>query len=124
HIRGTAQVDPHDAASRVGQPVVAGIGYFLVMLAGIAAIMVALSMMAQGMTPVAAFAVLAAGIVVVQIAPVILRLRESYDRVIAAQLQGPEAVAFARERLRNLHTAGILLCVGIALLLALGLLAF
>ncbi|MEM6972571.1 MAG: hypothetical protein AAF577_07175 [Pseudomonadota bacterium] len=124
HIRGTAAVEPHEAAARLHQPFVAGTTFFLVMALGIAAMLVGLSMTADAKSPVTAFLILAAGIIIVQVAPIMLRLREAYDRVMAAHLEGEEAVQLATERLRDLHLGGIAMSLGIAALLSVGLLVF
>ncbi|MEM9781259.1 MAG: hypothetical protein AAF899_02180 [Pseudomonadota bacterium] len=124
HINGTADVAPKEAASRLNQPYVAGPSFFIVMALGISAMLVGLVMTAKAELPVAAFLILASGIVIVQVAPIILRLREAYDRVMAAHLEGTEAVQLATERLRDLHLGGIAMSLGIAAMMAVGLLAF
>lgn len=124
YVRGTVTAGREEALARTQSPYIAGPGYALVILAGIALMVTGLAMMARAVEPVLAFAILAAGIVVVQVAPARLRLSEGYDRVIAAELQGPDAVAFARERLRDLHKAHVAMTGAIAVLLAAGLVAF
>lgn len=123
HLSGTAEVDYKDAKARLDQPFVAGAGYALVIVVGIVAMLISLAMIASSIAPVTAFVVLTAGVVTVQIAPIVLRMREGYDRVIAAEAQGPDAVAFARERLRDIYSALIAMSLGIAAIMALGLLA-
>ncbi|MEO1773543.1 MAG: hypothetical protein AAFS07_01190 [Pseudomonadota bacterium] len=122
HLRGTATVSYEEAKARLDQPFVAGAGYAFTIVIGIAAMVTGLAMIANSIAPVAAFVVLSAGIVTVQIAPHFLRLREGYDRVIAARAEGPDALAFARERVEDTYTGLIAMSVGIAVVLSLGLL--
>lgn len=124
HVRGTATVSDGEAAARLASPWIAGPGYALVLLAGIALMLTAFGMIAMGTRPVVSFVTLSLGIAVVQGAPVWLRLREAYDRVVAAGAEGPEAVAFARERLVGMHYAGIATVLAVAAMLALALLVF
>ncbi|MGF1551080.1 MAG: hypothetical protein ACFBWO_01100 [Paracoccaceae bacterium] len=123
-VRGTARVSRTEALARLASPWIAGPAYALIMIGGIALMLAGLVLIANAAEPVAAFLTLARGIAVVQGAPVWLRLREAYDRVIAAEAEGAEAVAFARSRLVNLHLAGIATVLAIAGMLALALTVF
>ncbi|MEM6356505.1 MAG: hypothetical protein AAF844_12600 [Pseudomonadota bacterium] len=124
YVRGS--YDPNDQRTlrHLDKPVIAGPRYFFVMLAGIVAMISGLAMISAGREPVLAFVIVAAGICIVQIAPLRLRLQEAADRVVAADRETPEAGAEARERLRIMHYVNIAMSMVIALLLAVGLLSF
>lgn len=122
HLDGSAEVDLADAQARLDRPFVAGPAYALSIILGIIAMLTGLALIAASIAPVTAFVVLTVGIVTVQIAPIMLRLSENYDRVIAAQAEGMDAVEFARERLRSSYSALIAMSLAISLIMAIGLL--
>ncbi|MEO0822732.1 MAG: hypothetical protein AAF074_20175 [Pseudomonadota bacterium] len=124
HIAGTASVNLADAQSRLDKPFAAGPRYFFMMVLGIASMLTGLAMIANDFLPVKGFLIVVAGVFVVQITPLRLRLRESYDRVIAAECEGPEAVEVARDRLRDVHLSNIVVNLFIAIALASALLIF
>ncbi|MEM6680567.1 MAG: hypothetical protein AAF675_22100 [Pseudomonadota bacterium] len=124
HVRGSAPLPPPSDQTRFDQAFVAGPSYLIAMVTGIVAMIAGLAMISSQIEPVAAFLLLAAGICIVQITPLQLRLREAYSRLFAASGDGEEAIEFARERLRSVHHVNIAMSVGLALMLAVGLLSF
>jgi len=124
HICGTAEISREDAIARLQNPLMAGPRYFLTMLAGIVAILTGLGLIAQEISPPKAFLLLLAGVYLVQTEPIRLRIRESTDRLIAAEAEGPEAVEIARERLRSDHLFHVFMNLALAGLVSAGLLAF
>ncbi|MEL6766402.1 MAG: hypothetical protein AAFP17_04425 [Pseudomonadota bacterium] len=124
YVKGT--YDPNDSRTirHFDKPIIAGPRYFFTMVAGIFAMVSGLAMISAGTQPVIAFMIVVAGICVVQIAPLRLRLREAADRVVAADRETPEAGAEARWRLKGVHLTNIATSIVIALLLAIALLSF
>lgn len=124
YVKGTYDLNDSQTQRRFDKPIIAGPRYFFVMVAGILAMVAGLAMISAGTKPVLAFMIVAAGICVVQIAPLRLRLHEAADRVVAADRETPEAGAAARERLKGVHLTNIATSLIIALLLAIALLSF
>lgn len=92
-----------DSRRQLDRPFAAGPRFVVVMTAGIAAILIGLSLVSLQVSPLLALLLIAAGVFTVQLEPALLRIQESVLRVIAAQCQGPDAVAAAEERLRYSH---------------------
>lgn len=122
YLAGTKKISDSEIQAEVDQPFVAGARFVVIMLAGILAILIGLSMVSQQVTPILALLLIVLGVFAVQIEPALLRLRESVARVVVAQVQGPDQIAAARERLRYSHiwlvaaNVMILFCVVLALL--------
>ncbi|MEM6945596.1 MAG: hypothetical protein AAF416_01430 [Pseudomonadota bacterium] len=123
-VRGTEGSSDGFVPRYLDKPIIAGPVYFFVMLAGIIAMIAGLAMIADGKAPLIAFFIISAGICVVQIAPLRVRLAEAYDRIMAAQMISPDEVEIARERLRVMHYFNIAMSAGIAAVLAVALLSF
>lgn len=124
YLRCTAEVSREDAIRRLDNPLMAGPRFLIVMLAGIAAILAGLGLVANGVYPANAFLLIVAGVYLVQTEPIRLSIRESTDRVIAAEAAGPEAAAAERERLRSGHVYHVFMNFALAALVSAGLLAF
>ncbi|MEM7496449.1 MAG: hypothetical protein AAF371_00490 [Pseudomonadota bacterium] len=123
-VKGRYDPDEKRALRHLDRPVIAGPRYFLVMTSGILSMIAGLWMIATETHPLIAFFIVAAGICIVQIAPLRLRLHEAYDRVVAADRESAEAGEVARARLKGLHYVNIAMSTAIAMLLALALLTF
>lgn len=124
HLCGRAVVDPTEARTRIDRPFVAGPGFFLAMLAGIAAILTGLGLISAAVQPVNAFLLVLVGVYIVQTTPIRLRIREAVDRVIVAETEGADAVAIARDRLRSGHLYLVAMNLILAGTVSAGLLAF
>ena len=117
------QITPEESAVQLDQPFVAGPRFVVVMLAGIASVLAGLAMVSYEANPPLALLLIVLGVFAVKTEPALLQLRESVNRVVAAQLQGPEAVSAAEERLNSAHlwmvaTNFLILFAAIAALLA------
>lgn len=99
----TVTISREAAQAALMRPLIVGPRYVLAMIAGIGAMLAGLAMISQGQHPALAFALVVAGVFVVQTEPARLRLHEAVTRTIAAELSGPEAQAAAHERLRYSH---------------------
>lgn len=98
-----ATISREAAREALSKPFIVGPRYVIAMIAGIAAMLTGLWMIAQAINPPLAFALVVAGLFVVQTEPARLRLREAVNRTIAAELAGAEAQLSAQERLRYSH---------------------
>ena len=103
YLHRTKDITEGESQARLDQPFVAGPRFVLIMLAGIVAIIAGLAMVSQQVSPTLALLLIVLGVFAVQIEPAVLRIRESVDRVVAAQVQGPDQIAAAEERLRYAH---------------------
>ncbi len=100
-LHRTAHITLAEAEGVVGKPYIAGPRFLLLMLAGIAATVAALTLIAEGIYPTLAFYLLVAGVFVIQTEPARLQLREAEMRVVAAEAIGPEAMQAAISRLET-----------------------
>jgi len=114
--------DPVDPAAPV--PRHAGARFFLLMAAGIAATVAALTLIADGIRPVLAFWLMIGGVVVIQTEPIRLELREAETRALRALGCGEAASEAARARLRNAHRRLVAFNFIIAAAVGVGLVAF
>ncbi len=117
----TKAISLEESRKRLDRPFVAGPQFVVVMLAGIAAMLTGLGLVAHVVNPPLALLLIVAGVVAVQIAPALLHIQESVARVVTAQCQGPDAVAAAEERLRYAHlwlvTANFTILIAVVLTL-------
>jgi hypothetical protein len=117
----TKAISLEESRRQLDRPFNAGPRFVAVMLAGIAAILIGLSLVSRQVNPPLALLLIVTGVFAVHLEPALLRIRESALRVIAAQCQGPDAVAAAEERLRYAHlwlvTANFLLLISVVLVL-------
>ncbi len=100
-LHRTAHITLEQAEKVVGKPHFAGPRYLILMLAGIAATVAALTLISEGIYPTLAFYLLVAGVFVIQTEPARLQLREAEMRVVAAEVMGPEARQSAIARLET-----------------------
>jgi len=103
YLCGTARISREDAEARLKNPFLAGPRFFLMMLAGIAALVTGLLMIDHAIAPAFALMLVIAGVFVVQIEPARLRVSEAVARVIASEAAGPEQAMIAHKRLRDSH---------------------
>ena len=120
----TKDISQEQAVAQVDEPFVAGPRFVIVMLAGIAAMIAGLTLIHWQVYPALALLMIALGVFLVQTEPALLRIRESTERLIAAQAQGPEHVSAAEERLRYAHLGMVTANVILLLAVILALLAF
>jgi hypothetical protein len=99
----TKAISLDDSRQQLDRPFVAGPRFVVVMLAGIAAIVTGLGLVAHVVNPPLALLLIVAGVIAVQIEPALLRIEESVARVVTAQFEGPDAITAAEERLRYAH---------------------
>ncbi len=121
YLRHTKEISAGESQSQIDRPFVAGPRFVIVMLAGILAILIGLSMVSKQASPTLALLLIVLGVFAVQIEPALLRIRESVARLVAAQVQGPDQTAAAEERLRYAHiwlvTANIMILCSVVLAL-------
>lgn len=103
YLGRTKNISQGESQAQVERPFVAGPRFVIVMLAGIAAMMIGLTLVSRGVTPLLALLLIVVGVFAVQTEPALLQIRESVTRLIAAKVQGPDQVAAAEERLRYAH---------------------
>lgn len=117
----TKAISLEDSRKQLDRPFAAGPRFVVVMLAGIAAILTGLGLIAHQVNPPLALLLIVAGVFAVQIEPAGLHIQESVARVVTAQSQGADAVAAAEERLRYAHlwlvTANFTILVAVVLAL-------
>jgi len=99
----TKEISLDESRRQLDRAFAAGPRFVVVMLAGIAAILIGLSLVSRQVNPLLALLLIVAGVFAVHLEPAMLRIQESALRVISAQCQGPEAIASAEERLRYAH---------------------
>lgn len=116
--------DRDAARAYLDSRIAAGPQYLVAMLAGIAAMIAGLAMIAGDMHAELGFFVLVAGICTVQLVPLRQRIRIADARVAAAASDDADQREVARENLRDAHRAMVAGNVLLALLVALGLMAF
>lgn len=102
----------------------AGSRFALAMLTGIGLILGGLFMIAGGIKPTIALALLVVGVLVVQTEPARLQIREGKSRVVACHGRGEQALEGARARLRSSHTELVALNFGLLIALVGAILAF
>ena len=120
----TADISQEQSQAQVDRPFVAGPRFVIVMLAGIAAMVVGLTLVSRQVYPALALLMIAVGVFAVQTEPALLQIRESVKRLIAAQVQGLDQVAAAEERLRYAHLWLVTANITLLLAVILALLAF
>lgn len=120
----TRRISPEESARSDDRPFAAGPRFIAVMLCGIAAILAGLTMISRDANPPLALLLIVFGVFAVQVEPAVLQIRESVKRVMAAQTEGPEAVAAAESRLRDAHLWLVITNVTILVAVVLALLAF
>ena len=99
----TKAISPEESHQQLNRSFAAGPRFVVVMLGGIAAMLVGLSLVSREVYPLLALLLIAVGVFAVHLEPALLRLQDSALRVISAQCQGPEAIAAAEDRLRYAH---------------------
>jgi hypothetical protein len=124
YLHRTRAIPPEESAASLDRPFIAGPRFVVVMLAGIAAILAGLTMLSHEANPPLALLLIVLGVFAVQIEPALLQIREAVKRVIAAQFQGPEAIAAAEDRLRNAHIWLMMTSFTILIAVVLALVAF
>jgi len=124
YLNHRREITRTDLAAESDRPFVAGPRFVIVMLAGIGAIFTGLGMILHHLYPPLALLLIVVGVLAVQIEPALLRIRGAVTRLIGAQLEGPEAVASAEERLRYAHIGVVSTSFVILFAAVLGLLAF
>jgi hypothetical protein len=117
----TKSISLDESLRQQDHPFAAGPRFVLVMSAGIAAILIGLSLVSQQVNPLLALLLIVAGVFAVHFEPALLGMQDSVRRVVSAQCQGPEAVAAAEERLRYAHIwlvgANFILLIAVVLVL-------
>lgn len=124
YLCGTIDIGQDESQARVDRPFVAGPRFVIVMLTGIAAMVVGLTLVSREVNPLLALLLIVVGVFAVQTEPAMLRIREATERLVAAQIQGPDQVAAAAERLRYAHIWLVTANFTLLLAVVLALLAF
>lgn len=124
HLHGTRTFSPEESQASLDRPFAAGPRFVVVMLAGIAAILAGLWMILREVNPPVALLTIVVGVFAVQIEPVLLQIQECAKRIVAAQNQGPEAIAAAEDRLRDAYVWLVMTSFTILIAVVAALLAF
>ena len=124
YVHGKKEFSEEQIVDAQSRRFIAGPRFAMAMVAGIVMLLTGLFMIAGGLKPTLALALLVIGIVIVQTEPVRLRIRESMLRVVAMQARGGAAAETARLRLRGDHQNLVFMNIAIVLCLITALLAF
>lgn len=103
YLSRTKAISLDESHEQLNRTFVAGPRFVLVMLSGIAAILIGLTLVSRQVNPLLALLLVVAGVFAVHLEPALLRVQDSALRVVSAQCQGPDAVSTAEERLRYAH---------------------
>lgn len=124
YLHRTRHISPEESEASLSRPFAAGPRFVIVMLAGITAILAGLWMILREVNPPVALLSIVLGVFAVQVEPALLQIQEAEKRVVAAQLQGSEAIATAEGRLRDAHVWLVMTSFTILIAVVLALLAF
>lgn len=105
YVKGTATFTPEDIREAQGHEFNPGVRFALMMIGGIVLMLAGLFMIAGGIKPALALALLVTGIVVTQTEPMRLQIREQKFGVVAAQGARADVLATAQDRLHAHHRA-------------------
>ncbi len=123
-IHNKANITPQAAREAVNARYAHSTRFLLLMLAGIAAALSGMAMIAMGTHPPIALGLIAGGVFLIQTEPLRLNIRDRQLRVVASQIEGPEAQASAVNRLRGEYSKLMLTNVALTAAVAIYLLAF
>lgn len=117
-VRGLDTIAPERARAAVHAERVHSTRYLVLMLLGIGLAVAGTAMIALSIRSPLALVMIAAGLFLTQTEPVRLNIRDRQLRVVASEIEGPEAREAAIERLRteyrHLTLINLVLAIGVA----------
>ena len=103
YVRGTKKLTDDEVETARSTPFRPGWRFGMMMVLGVALALAGLFMIANGIKPTIALALMVGGLVIVQTEPARLRIRDSKQKVVACRDAAGEVRRLAQDRLRSSH---------------------